>query len=520
MKKIYTKLSVLLLIGAFALLTGSAFAQDITIASGATVTIAPGATVTGGELDNQTGGTLSIESDATDTGSLIVTSVTTGDGAVNVQRYLPNTGAGKWHIVSSPVGGQQLVSFATTQGLRTNNTDYALAPYSEKVTDKTYGNWGPYVQSGNINDFAASTGYIVGKADLAGIVTFTGTSIYAGNKTISIVKASNGWNAVGNPYTSAIWAKDNGSNNFLNANTAVIDAAYQTLYLWDATGTDYTAINSTEGQNRIAVAQGFLVKSIVGGGTVNFTAAMQVHATAAEAPFKSAEIAALSVQLTVTSGDLVNTTFISFDRESTKGLDPGYDLGKLKGNPNIALFTQLVDGSSDVDFMYQSVEDKNYELLTIPVGLDLKNAGDITFSLETSTGFPSDLKVYLEDKALNVTTQLNSKGTIYSASVPSIKGYGRFNLHFTNSTTAIDDELGVQPEFNVFTRDRLIFVNGPTDKNTRFSVYGIDGKMWYQNRAEATNRNTIDASGFAAGVYLIKIDKSSSSQTVKVVITE
>lgn len=517
MKKIYTKLSMLLLIGAFTLLTGSVFGQDITIAAGATVTISSGATVTGGVLNNS--GTLTIESNATGTGSLIVTSAT-GTGAANLERWLPNTGIGKWHIVSCPVDGQQLGSFATAQGLRVNGTDYALAPYTETVTDKDYGNWGAFVQSGDTDNFTASTGYVVGKVDPAGIVTFTGTSIYAGDKIIGIVKASNGWNAVGNPYTSAIWIKDNGTDNFLNVNNAVIDDSYLSLYLWDATGTDYTAINSSEGQNRIAVGQGFLVKSIVGGGTVNFTAAMQVHATPAEAPFKSAEIVAPSVQLTVTSGDLVNTTFVSFNRESTRGLDPGYDLGKLKGNPNIALFTQLVDGSSDVDFMYQSVPIVNYELLTIPVGLDLKNAGDITFSLETSAGFPYDMKVYLEDKALNVTTQLNSKGTIYFASVPDLKGYGRFSLHFTNSTTAIDDKLGAQSEFNVFTRDRLIFVNGSVDKNTRFSVYGIDGKMWCQNRAEATNQNTIDAAGFAAGVYLIKIDKQSGSQTIKVVITE
>jgi len=104
--------------------------------------------------------------------------------------------------------------------------------------------------------------------------------------------------------------------------------------------------------------------------------------------------------------------------------------------------------------------------------------------------------------------------------VPNLKGYGRFNLYFTNSTTAIDTKLTAQPKFNVFTRNKLIFVNGPTDRDTRLSVYGIDGKMWYQNRAEATNQNSIDASGFAAGIYLIKIDKQSGSQTLKVIITE
>ncbi len=523
MKKIYTKLNALFLIGAFVIFSGSAFAQNITIASGTTVTIPPGTTITGGALNNS--GTLTIQSDATGTGSLLVTSSATGGTpAVNVERYLPST---NWHIVSCPVNGQDISAFGGANSIATKSSKYAIGTYNTGTDGWDY--WGTNA-TGN---FAPETGYSL-LSPAVGAITFTGTDIYTGTHNKSVSTQSFSWNAVGNPYTTAIWAK--GATlpykDFLTENDANLDDSYKGLYVWDQSlssgAGDYTVIansgftppggESELAQDKIAVGQGFIIRAKSDASTVTFTPEMQVHATTT--PFKSAEIPVPAVRLTATSGDFVNRVVVSFNPESTLGLDPGYDVGKLKGNTNIALYTQLVDGNSDVDFMYQSVPDENYELLTIPVGLDLKKGGEVTFTLETTDGFPTDLKVYLEDKVTHTTTQFISSNSKYSVAVPGLKGYGRFNLLFSNSVTGIDIEQQGKTDFNVFTRDRLIFVNGPADNNTRFSVYGINGKIWYQNRAEAINQNTIDAAGFAAGVYFIKIDKPEGTQTLKVVLTK
>jgi len=530
MEKIYTKLKMLLLTGTFLMLTVMAFAQDLTIASGEVYTIDPTDAETYTSFTNN--GTLIIKSDASGTGSLIVPAPL-GNGIFNVERYLPSS---NWHIVTVPVVGQTLGAFyyKASNDIAHKDDNYGIARYYAPTNSWVYA-----TSADDATPAPMGYGFSV-KRNSAGTVTCTGTSIYTGNIDVTTENSVSKWNSIGNIYTSAIWVRNapDPAKDFLTENAGNLEAGYTGLYVWDpllATGADYTVIalgtytfpdpdGQTFGlleQDKIAAGQGFIIKAAAT--EVNFTALMQVHASdksGGDAEFKSAEKSTPAVRLTVTSGDLKNRAIVAFGKESTLGLDPGYDVGKLKGNPNMALYTKLVDGSSDVDFINQSVPDANYELLTIPVGLDLANAGEITFSLETSVGFPSNMKVYLEDKVLNTTTQLDKKGTIYSASVSSMKGYGRFNLHFSNSTTGIDLKKQNQTNFSVFTRDRLIFVNGPTDKNTHLFVYGIDGKMWYQNRAEATNRNTIDASGFAAGVYLVKIDKQSGSQTHKIVITE
>ena len=38
----------------------------------------------------------------------------------------------------------------------------------------------------------------------------------------------------------------------------------------------------------------------------------------------------------------------------TKGLDPSYDVGKMKGNPDIALYTKLIEDNG-IDFTIQAL---------------------------------------------------------------------------------------------------------------------------------------------------------------------
>ena len=237
--------------------------------------------------------------------------------------------------------------------------------------------------------------------------------------------------------------------------------------------------------------------------------------------FKSAPVQSPALRLTAKTGNLINRTIIGFKKDMTFGLDAGNDLGKLKGNPDISLYTQLVDNTSDIEFAIQSLPYQSFETLNIPVGFDLANGGETTFTLET-VNFPVDAQVYLEDEELNTLTQLNLKDAYYTVTLPAISGYGHFNLIITNFTAenlVTSVKQLDQPEFNVFTMDKLIFVNGTANRSTLISVYGIDGKMWYQNRAEFSNQNKIDATTFPSGIYMVKIDQPGKTQTCKIVLS-
>ncbi|MCD6355553.1 MAG: T9SS type A sorting domain-containing protein [Prolixibacteraceae bacterium] len=446
----------------------------------------------------------------TQTGSIIIKGTLTVSGTATVERYIPSD---DWHIISSPVTGQNLKTFAAGNSIDSYShdavTDYDLAPYNE-----TADNWGPYILTDGTNtaDFTPGQGYSMRrtKAAGAGVVTFTGT-LNAGDISINITKNTYGWNAVGNPYTSAILGTGTGS--FQKANSANLDPSYAGLYVWDHAISDYTTYTSSSTQ-KIAVGQGFIIKSKTGGATINFTSALQVHSSTTS--FKSAELPWPSVQLTVQSGKNKNTTQITFNSKMTDGLDPMYDAGKLKGNPDFSLYTHLIDDNG-VDFAVQALPDFEYDSLRIPVGLDFKEGGEITFTAETEN-LPAGVELFLEDTQGQNFTRLDKPGAKYTTTANAgFKGTGRFFLVTGNATATANSSLRKQ-EFTAFTRNKTIIVNGQANNETQFMLYSIDGKLWYNETAHQLNQNRIDASLFPAGIYLLKINQPTNRQIIKLIL--
>ena len=480
---------------------------------------------------------LTIMSTVNGTGSLIINGGTLNKTAT-VQRYIPSD---DWHIISSPVSGQEMGAFASGNTLGTYDDTYDLAPY-----DEANDYWNPFnVVSGTTTEFATGKGYLLRLPDGDGsrAVEFTGT-INSENKSVALsyntIGYAHQWNAIGNPYTSAILAKGEGSFLDVNVNEdnqlTKLRQDYAGLYIWDheLTATegpgDYTVITSATydfpggesklNQNYIAVGQGFIVKA-ASATSVSFLTTMQAHAIETTNPFKSAEVPWPALRLNVSSGNMLNNTIVAFNSGMTNGLDPSYDVGKLKGNPDLALYTKLLEGSESVDFAVQALPDISYNELRIPVGLDLPKGGEVTFTLDVSTTFRNTAEVYLEDTHTQSLTRLNLENANYTTTVAAgTEGAGRFNLVLAKYAATGVEKPVAENRFTVFTRDRLIVVSGPANQDTRFSLFSADGKLWVTQRAQNLSRNTLDASGFAAGIYLLKIVHNGTPQTEKLVITQ
>jgi len=76
-----------------------------------------------------------------------------------------------------------------------------------------------------------------------------------------------------------------------------------------------------------------------------------------------------------------------------------------------------------------------------------------------------------------------------------------------------------QNELSFYTRKKEIVINGQADANTRFELYNIEGKCWYNSKAQSGNINSINAIAFPSGIYLLKISKKGGVQTSKLVLT-
>jgi hypothetical protein len=339
---------------------------------------------------------------------------------------------------------------------------------------------------------------------------FEGTTseMTAGNfGAVSITYNRNGWNALGNPYTSAI-----NIETFLSANSSSLyEEPYNVAYLWDPTIGDYVGVNTGD----ISIGQGFMVKSKPGGGNVNFTSSMQEHNSVV---LKSGEIPCPTINLWATTEKLQNKTTIKFNQNMTDGLDSQHDIGKFKGNPDIALYTKMPN-SQAYDLQDQALPEIGFETKTIPVGLDLISGGEVSFFIETRS-IPENIQIILEDTETGSYTPLNEKDTKYTTEVTAENyGTGRFNLLVKKQTQTGIQMVG-ENQFNVHTNNKIIYVNGPANGDTQMELYSIDGRCWYKSNAKYQNLNKIDGSGFPAGVYVLRMNHLGSVESSKLVLTE
>ena len=448
-------------------------------------TIATNGTASCSSLTIYSGATLTVQSDNTGTGSLIVDGCTMGD--VIFKRYIDEASkATTWHYVSAPVSGQAINNaYMTGNSIYSPNsgTDYSFYRWDE---DQNY--WIIYGSTGNPEAFGDATfvesrGYAITRSS-AGELSFTGTVrtndvTYAATYTVD---KGEGFNVVGNPFTSSIGITSSATSteNFIAENTALLDDSYEALYIWDEqTGytenrNDYKVISNGAigsyaklSNNYIQPGQAFMVKVVSGGGNLKFNEDMQAHST--DNFYKGEKESWPSIELIAENNELFNSTAIGFNENMTLGLDPSYDIGKLKGNPNIALYTKLADDNG-VDFAIQALPFDDLENVEIAVGIDVLETTILEFSANLEK--LEEHKITLEDRQENIFTNLRKES--YFAEI-SESGTGRFFLHI-KSTTAIC-EITAETKITCWHTNKKVVVQNPNNETGLATISSVSGQI-------------------------------------------
>jgi hypothetical protein len=134
------------------------------------------------------------------------------------------------------------------------------------------------------------------------------------------------------------------------------------------------------------------------------------------------------IQLTASCGTINTSTVVAFNSKMTLGLDVTYDAGLLRGSSGLYLYTRLVEDNG-VDFAIQCLP-TSYINLLIPIGLECKTGGSVTFSVETSL-LPADGVFEFIDSVEHVTTSLTGGNFSYTTTVSAnSKGFNRFYFRF------------------------------------------------------------------------------------------
>jgi len=468
-------------------------AQNFNVAAGF-VTIEGNSFMTlEGDFNNE--GTVALNSGS----SFIVKGLSTGTGLITYNRSLSST---NWHLVSSPVQGQQYDNtYVATNELASNGSNKAIASYVS--SDNSW----DYLQENETKTFALGTGLSMKKASDAGDIFFTGT-IDVSDSGVAVA-LSYGNNLIGNPYPSYIPANENSDDvhNILDFNKDSLSE--MTLYFWDQFANDgdgdFIEINQTSKAMFIFPAQGFFVKhdNTESSNTFTFNEAMQSHSNSGDTFLKGT--ARPEINLTITDGSSTNSTDIYYIEQTTSGFDNGYDSTLFyNGGTDFGIYTHLVADSVGDDYGIQSLPNNNYENMVVPVGVNAISSSEIVISA-TAVNLPSGINIYLEDKKNNSFTLLDDISSYTTTLSEDLNGIGRFYMYTTSSVLSTDDLIS-NTNYSIYTssKDNLRILGVHTGA-ANVCMYDILGKEVLRSSFEGNSINDIALPNLKKGVYIVQL---------------
>lgn len=478
-------------------LENPAVCNNLTIEPGAVLTVEGGKAITiTGTLTNNSGNAgIVIESNSTETGSLIES---TPGIIASVQRYMVQGNLVRYHYISSPVVSAPASVFLHYYMYRFDEPTAAwinIAATDNLEVMKGYSVYRPYA--------SAMTKLFQGELNCGPMGT-------QGN--VSRTDINKGWNLLGNPYASAInldasegWTKTN------------VSAA---VYLWNQASKSYVSyvpgypqgtpgLGTPTGTTGIIPAmQGFMVRAAaVGSGTLLMNDAVRVHS--GQPYWKSSPVDVL--RISATSGEFKDEAVVRFDERSSAQFDDHFDAFKILSEEAMAqLYTLVSDENLSINTLPKIEQD-----LTVPLNMKINTGGDYKITADGTSNFDSDIFIYLEDVFAHSIIDLKQSPEYSFSSTPNDES-ARFKIHFSRSplTSNVDNATSTR----IFSYDNTLHINTPLQANGSVELYNAIGQQIFSSKLQPSTSNSFALNAIVAGCYIAKVINEGVVTSTKVLI--
>lgn len=449
------------------------------------------------------GGTFTIE----DSGSLIQINDVANLGNINYKRIAPGIRGLDYVYWSSPVANQNL---STLYSSPVSGPKYVWNT-TVANSNNSFGNWenaSGIMQTAKGYIIRGSSSYGMAATNIAasftgvphnGSLPFTiarGTyteANYNGTNGIEITKLNDNFNLIGNPYPSAIDAKDFLLFNTYHAINNPTGQIYGNVRLWrhgsapaaiinpfygsftyNYTADDYVTVNILGASDPISTSeiiktgQAFFVLMVDGPastGVVTFNNAMRLKSgaphdngsffrtpssiTETDSPSETAEKHRIWLDL-IDQNNSASGTLIGYATGALDGFDTFNDA--RSSVPNFMKIYSLLD--NDVyDIQGKSVPFNQQD--QVPLGITTVQAGTYKIGLNTIDGLflESTQNIYLEDKTTQVIHNLKTSPYSFTSALGTF--HDRFVLRYTNETLGTNDLLLDEASVWVFSAHHL-----------------------------------------------------------------
>lgn len=430
---------------------------------------------------------------ATSTASVIFN--TAPANTITVQRYFT---ASEWHLFGVPVSG------ITANDLYLNDSPNVwMTSFDEPsntwnyITDLAY----------ELNQNIGYLYWIDGAADKT--INFTG-NITASDQTASLTISHSKWNALGNPFTSALdW--DEGIWGSITTGT---------VYVWDEdyniTG-DYRTWNGSKGDldgGIIPLGQGFFVEA-TSAGDFAIPEAARVHDNQEFYKSETKNDSSLYVRLQLDGDNCGSTVFIGFPENGTNTFD-------YRGDATKRFFTspsaQIVAVENGIELSTNANAPLTDEGKTVAIKMVKMMDCNYKLTISDLDQLPNTA-IILEDLKTGITQDFN-KNPVYGFSAAVYDDSQRFLLHFMPSPQGVNYEVVPDLIIDIYSYGKDIYIRlAEEEVNQRCQVFVYDlmgREVEAQNiQGEALVKIPVNLTN---KYVIVKVVNGSSAKTVMVFI--
>jgi len=528
--------------------------EAVTINSGSTTELAAGsAATTNGALTIN--GTFTVKTPASDaTGGSLITATgaggVTGSGTINVERYFSVNQ--RYQYISVPMDNQNSTILTETPNPGYTNPNFYTYFEGEdgSPTGTNYSDWSSLVGAwtavpagtmshtgqgfsfyhtwADVNTiFTSST-----PSDLNHLATYSPTVSFTSNDGYS--DYFDGWNLVGNPYTSSIdWA----SMTLTNVDN--------TVYLWDGdlgavggntfpgnyvyynsstTHDEYgdVTVNKDANARYISPMQGFIVKANAAAPSFSIGSAARLHNS--NSMFKGEDEKDVTdynlVKLRVENNGFYDETVVRFIKESDQGFDSEFDAYKMfPWNADIPMIYSLTNAEEELPLAINTLPISDIGT-SIPLGFKTGEAGTYTIEVK-ELNFDMNTDIFLVDSYEDNIIDLKEYDE-YTFTFEGDDDRTRFYLFSGPQGSGIEDEPineNINTNVNVWSSQNNIFITissyNLVDANVK--VFDMLGRTVIDKKLTGAY-NIVNVPG-ASGTYFVKLrTKDGQIKTGKVFI--
>jgi hypothetical protein len=378
--------------------------------------------------------------------------------------------------------------------IQAGNGDIGLAPYQHDSNT-----WGFYKDT-STGAITSGQGYSSKLASL-GDVSFTGTMATT-DISISSFGRTIDYNLVGNPYPSYL-----NIESFLNDNSDSLEEMTLWMDSYDVIEQKsvYQPISLVSTLKHIAPAQGFFVQPKEESTVLNFTEDMQSHQSV-DTFQKTSSSERPEIKLLMTNGTSTKYTDIFYIEGTTTGFDNGYDSSIFNSTESFSIYTNTITNSAGRKLAIQSLPNSDYESMAVPIGITADADKEITFSA-TTIKLPAGIKVYLEDRELNVFTELVAVDTdVYKVDLAAaVNGVGRFYLHTSQKVLDVSD-VPILTNIKIYTTTNTnLRIVGLPEGAKALKLYNIIGQEIMSTSFNTNGVKDIALPNLSKGVYTVQL---------------